>query len=260
MLPKFLLFIFAFSFLSCATKPSPNQKGLRQNTLADEDINTFVDDNSADIKFCYEKVLLKNGNVKIRVVMSWEVTPKGEVEKVKVESIDKNNPEFEKCMIENISNWLFPSFTGYKNQKVLYPFNLYPMEGTPLGLCYNDKKNFRCVQYVRNYGAARIIFNINNVHSIIANNLSVQVSGLRAPRIDGKAKCEKTLASKGQKFSHDFLKQAKRIDLKNISRGEYFKINAQVIADGKSLKEELIKNKLAVTYKKQSKAINWCSP
>jgi endonuclease YncB( thermonuclease family) len=44
------------------------------------------------------------------------------------------------------------------------------------------------------------------------------------------------------------VKSAKIITLHNIGRDKYFRINADVLVDGKSLGAELIKNKLALPY------------
>jgi len=46
----------------------------------------------------------------------------------------------------------------------------------------------------------------------------------------------------------DFLKDAERIDLKNMGRGKYFRIVADVYADGESLTEVLIDAGMAVRY------------
>ena len=76
-----------------------------------------------------------------------------------------------------------------------------------------------------------------------------------------KDRCEKEKAKKAQKFVENLLKGAKRIDLKNISRGKYFRIVADVIADGVNVKQALIDKKLGVPYDGgKKKNINWCKP
>ena len=55
------------------------------------------------------------------------------------------------------------------------------------------------------------------------------------------------------------VQEAKNIELHNIKRGKYFRIVADVIVDGKSVKDELIKSKLAYPYKGGTKKkIDWC--
>ncbi len=60
-------------------------------------------------------------------------------------------------------------------------------------------------------------------------------------------------------FVGDILSNAKKIELHNIQRGKYFRIVADVIADGISIKSELIKSKLAYSYDGRTKRkIDWC--
>jgi micrococcal nuclease len=56
---------------------------------------------------------------------------------------------------------------------------------------------------------------------------------------------------------NSLLKNAKVIELKNMKRGKYFRIVADVYYDGKNLAEILIKNKLAVKYDGGTKTKDW---
>jgi len=56
----------------------------------------------------------------------------------------------------------------------------------------------------------------------------------------------------------DILKDAETIDLKNIERGKYFRIVADVFVDGESLADELIEAGIAVPYDGGKKTHNWC--
>ena len=56
----------------------------------------------------------------------------------------------------------------------------------------------------------------------------------------------------------DFLKDAERIDLKNMGRGKYFRIVADVYADGENLAEVLIDTGMAVRYDGGKKINKWC--
>ena len=51
---------------------------------------------------------------------------------------------------------------------------------------------------------------------------------------------------------------AERIDLKNASRGKYFRIVAKVEADGIDLSAYLIAKDLAVSYDGGTKVKKWC--
>lgn len=56
----------------------------------------------------------------------------------------------------------------------------------------------------------------------------------------------------------DILKDAERIDLKNMGRGKYFRIVADVYVDGGNLAETLIDSGMAVRYDGGKKNARWC--
>ena len=53
------------------------------------------------------------------------------------------------------------------------------------------------------------------------------------------------------------MENAKKINLKNVDRGKYFRILADVEYDGKDLSSFLINNNFAVPYSGGIKS-NWC--
>ena len=54
------------------------------------------------------------------------------------------------------------------------------------------------------------------------------------------------------------LRGGKTIELRNIQRGKYFRIVADVYVDGFSLADVLIQNKLVVRYDGGTKVKDWC--
>ena len=94
--------------------------------------------------------------------------------------------------------------------------------------------------YVRNYDGDTITFNLPNLHPIIGNKIRVRLNGLDTPEIRGKCDKEKYNAEQARDMVTDILKDAERIDLKNMGRGKYFRIAADVIVDGESLGDMLI--------------------
>lgn len=125
--------------------------------------------------------------------------------------------------------------------------------------CQHDAKTFRCVEYVKNYDADTVTFNIKGVHPLLGDKISVRVNGLDAPEIKGKQPCEKDAARAAQRLVQSLLKNAKGINLENIGRDKYFRVLADVMIDGKSLTEILLKNRLANSYYGQTKQkVNWC--
>lgn len=125
--------------------------------------------------------------------------------------------------------------------------------------CNHDVRTFRCVKYIKNYDADTITFNIPNIHPLLGEKISVRVAGIDAAEIKTKDKCEKESALAAKNFVMQKLKNAKRIDLTNIERDKYFRILADVIIDGKPLKDLLLNKNLAYVYSgKTKRKIDWC--
>lgn len=125
--------------------------------------------------------------------------------------------------------------------------------------CVHSEKAFRCVRYVKNYDADTITVDIPNVHPLIGKNISIRVRHIDAPEIKGSLPCEKEASRMARGLVENLLKNAKSIDLENVDRDKYFRILADVLVDGKNLKDLLIKNNLAYSYEGGTKEkINWC--
>ena len=112
--------------------------------------------------------------------------------------------------------------------------------------------------YVRNYDGDTITFNLPNLHPIIGKKIAIRVNGIDTPEIRGKCDKEKYDAKQAKGMVEEFLKDAERIDLKNMGRGKYFRIVADVYADGESLAEALVDSGMAVKYDGGKKNARWC--
>ncbi|WP_352284175.1 thermonuclease family protein [Pseudoalteromonas sp. Q18-MNA-CIBAN-0097] len=94
---------------------------------------------------------------------------------------------------------------------------------------------------------------------IFGENISVRVANIDTPEIRTKCVQEKKLARKAKQFTVQKIRESKVIVLKNVQRGKYFRIVADVYLDGVSLSNQLLDNKLAVTYSGGSKKHDWCN-
>ena len=128
--------------------------------------------------------------------------------------------------------------------------------------CTHDSTTFRCVKYARSIDGDTFAVDIPGLHPLIGRNVSIRVAGVNTPEINrAKSICEKEKGRIAKNLVDNLLKRAKRIDLRNVKRGKFFRIAADVSIDGASLKSYLLKNNLAVTYdgKKKPKT-DWCRP
>ena len=112
--------------------------------------------------------------------------------------------------------------------------------------------------YVRNYDGDTITFNLPNLHPIIGKKIRVRLNGIDTPEIKGKCDKEKYDAEQAREMVEDILKDAEKITLKNMQRGNYFRIASDVIVDGESLADILIEAGMAVRYNGGKKAHKWC--
>ena len=97
---------------------------------------------------------------------------------------------------------------------------------------------------------------IHELPDIIGKNIRIRILGIDAPEINGKCAFEKELAIKARDFVQILLDNADSVILKNLDRGNFFRLLAEVIVDGKNLGELLVAKDLAVRY--QGKKSSWC--
>lgn len=92
---------------------------------------------------------------------------------------------------------------------------------------------------------------------IVGKRMSIRIRGIDTPEIKSHCKKEKLLARSAKKLTVLLLRGAKHIELKNIKRGKYFRLIADVYVDNTSIADELMKKGYAVKYSGGHK-INWC--
>ena len=125
--------------------------------------------------------------------------------------------------------------------------------------CKHTSSKIRCIEYVDNYDGDTVTINIPGIHPIFGHHMKIRIAGIDTPEIRGKTECEKKKAIQAKKVVERILQKAKRIELHNISRGKYFRIVGDLIADRINIKDILLKKKLAVPYDGGTKQqVNWC--
>ena len=96
------------------------------------------------------------------------------------------------------------------------------------------------------------------IHKHVNITIWNPVNGIDTPEMRGKGGKEKYDAKQAQQMVADILKDAEQIVLKNIERGKYFRIVADVIVDGESLGGMLVEAGFAIRYDGGKKKKNWC--
>lgn len=115
------------------------------------------------------------------------------------------------------------------------------------------------MKVLKNYDGDTLTVNIPDVPALIGKNISVRVLGIDTPEIKTKDRCEKEAGRIARNLVASTLKNAQNVELHNIQRDKYFRILADVMVDGRSLKEILLKNNLAYSYDGGTKKHpDWC--
>jgi endonuclease YncB( thermonuclease family) len=99
--------------------------------------------------------------------------------------------------------------------------------------------------------------NIKGYPKIVGYRMSIRLLGIDTPEMRAKCSKEKLLARAAKKLTISLLRAAEHIELRNIKRGKYFRILADVYVDGVSVADELLKGGYAVRYNGGTK-IDWC--
>ena len=87
---------------------------------------------------------------------------------------------------------------------------------------------------------------IDSFPPIIGSNMPIRIYGIDTPEIRGTR--TKELADRAKSITRSMLKKAKVIELRDMRRGKYFRIIADVWVDGKNLGQYLIDQGLAKPY------------
>jgi len=94
---------------------------------------------------------------------------------------------------------------------------------------------------------------------LFGNKISIRIRGIDTPEIKGKCEAEKTKAKAARKYIKKLMSNAKQIDLINPKRGKYFRIVADIKADGIDVGTLMLKKGFAVPYNGNGKKGEWCN-
>ena len=141
---------------------------------------------------------------------------------------------------------------------IFIPDKLFPLHFESID-CWHDSSVFRCVKYLRNYDGDTISFDIPYVPPVFGKDISIRLLGIDAPEIKTSSSCEKKLALEAKLAVKEMLTKGTRIELHDVGRDKYFRLDANVVVDGKSVSEMLLNKGLAYPYSGGHKPeIDWC--
>lgn len=103
------------------------------------------------------------------------------------------------------------------------------------------------------YDGDTIIANIVNWPEIIGDKIPIRIRGIDTPEM--KDPSMKDLANKAKNFTTKMVTTS-HVEIKNMTRDKFFRIDADIYVDGKNLGDLLIDQKLAKPYN-GGKKIDW---
>ena len=93
-------------------------------SLDKEIIRRIIKQHIAQIRYCYEKELVRSPGLFGKVATQFTISAEGRVQSAKVAQTTLNNAEVERCMMSKIRTWRFPKPKGGGIVIVKYPFIL----------------------------------------------------------------------------------------------------------------------------------------
>ena len=105
-----------------------------------------------------------------------------------------------------------------------------------------DYGNITVAEETSIYDADTFTVNIEGYPPIVGERIPIRLLGVDTPEIKGKCESEIVKARQAKQFTVQAIRSAKTIELRNIERGKYFRILANVYLDGNNLANSLIQS------------------
>jgi TonB family protein len=97
-----------------------------RGTLDKEIIRRIIRRHMNEVRFCYEQGLARQPSLAGRLVVSFMISPKGQVMSSLMQSATFNAPSVSSCVVQAVKRWDFPAPTGGGLVQVSYPFQFAP--------------------------------------------------------------------------------------------------------------------------------------
>lgn len=101
---------------------------------------------------------------------------------------------------------------------------------------------------IKVYDGDTFYADLYNLPDIFAKNIGIRLIGIDTPELRGSDSCNKALAKAAQTFLDQRLRSACHVELRNISRDKYFRIDAVVYVDSINLNQLMVEKGYAKVY------------
>lgn len=108
------------------------------------------------------------------------------------------------------------------------------------------------------YDGDTCTFTFPTLPAVFGSRLSVRLVGIDTPEMHGHCDRERALARQAHQLTESLLTRARQIEITDLSRDKYFRLDARVMADGQDISQALLTAHLAVAYNGGTKTVRWC--
>lgn len=128
-----------------------------------------------------------------------------------------------------------------------------------LPICEHTETSFRCVKVQEVYDGDTIFIDLPDQHPLFGRRIGVRIFGIDTPEKKPMNLCEKKKAVVAQAALQKLINEGHSVDIVNVRRDKFFRILGEVLVDGRSVADELLRLKLAYPYHGEKKIKrNWC--
>jgi len=113
------------------------------------------------------------------------------------------------------------------------------------------------VEVVRVYDGDTVTVNVPGWPDILGREIGVRIRGIDTPEIRGKCEQEKLAAIRARDAAAGLLAGSERVSIVDPERGKYFRIVADIRADGVLLSRWMLNHGHAREYTGKARA-SWC--
>ncbi len=93
--------------------------------LTKEQIQRVVNKHLMEVRYCYEKELMRKPELAGSITVKWKINPQGEVTDASIDGGTLKDNAVHSCLVQRIKKWRFPEPLGGGFALVIFPFNFH---------------------------------------------------------------------------------------------------------------------------------------
>lgn len=101
---------------------------------------------------------------------------------------------------------------------------------------------------VRVYDGDTFFADLYGEPAIFGKDLGIRLKGIDTPELNSPDTCQRRMAKQARDYLAQRLNSSCKIELRNLSRDKYFRVDATIIADGVNINDEMITKGYAMAY------------